>query len=177
MKHFLIGVVVHFITYSFFMAKRVKKVEIRSSLEIQQSRLDRTAITITDLFGSLPFLSIILLALIIYLLWNLNFLPVLQPFDPYPFNGLDSVLAIFAVILSICVLISQNRQRRVEKVREQVEFEINIRAETEITKILGMLHEIQKKMGIDKSDPELEKMKEATDLEQLHRHIDRNNPE
>jgi len=159
------------------MAKRVKKIEIRSSLEIQQSRLDRTAITITNFFGSLSFLSFILLLLFVYILWNLNVLPLLRPFDPYPFTGLDSVLAIFAVILSICVLISQNRQRRVEKVREQVEFEINIRAETEITKILGMLHEIQKRMGIDKSDPELEQMKEATDLEQLHRHIDKNKPE
>ncbi|MDO3628597.1 DUF1003 domain-containing protein [Mucilaginibacter sp. BT774] len=158
------------------MAKRVKKVEIRSSLEIQQSRIDRTTIAIADFFGSLTFLSLALLALIIYLLWNLNYLPVVQPFDPYPFSGLDSVLAIFAVILSICVLISQNRQRKVEKVREQVEFEINVRAETEITKILTLLHEIQKKMGIDKSDPELERMKEATDLEQLHRHIDENNP-
>jgi uncharacterized membrane protein len=72
------------------------------------------------------------------------------------------------------VLISQNRQRKIEKIREQVEFEVNIKAETEITKILEMLHDIQKKMGIAKKDPELEEMKETTDIQQLHRHIDPN---
>ncbi|HEY9001575.1 MAG TPA: DUF1003 domain-containing protein [Mucilaginibacter sp.] len=159
------------------MRRKTSSEKIRSSLETRQTWLERAAITITDFFGSVGFLVFSLLFLIFYLAWNLGWLPILRPFDPFPFNGLDSVLSIFAIILSVCVLISQKRQRRIEKVREQVEFEINIKAETEITKMLEMLHEIQKKMGIDKKDPELEEMKETTDIQQLHRHIDENHPE
>jgi uncharacterized membrane protein len=159
------------------MTKNIGNEKISSALEIRQSRLDRAAVAITDFFGSVGFLIFSLLFLLFYLAWNLGWLPLLHPFDPFPFNGLDSVLSIFAIVLSVCVLISQKRQRRIEKVREQVEFEVNIRAETEITKMLEMLHEIQKKMGIDRKDPELEEMKETTDIQQLHRHIDENRPE
>ena len=52
------------------------------------------------------------------------------------------------------------------------EFEVNVRAETEITKMLEMLHDIQRKLGIYKNDPELEKMKETIDLDELHKKID-----
>lgn len=58
-----------------------------------------------------------------------------------------------------------------EKVREQLEFEVNVRAETEITKILEMLHDIQRKMGINKSDNELEEMKKELDIDKLHENI------
>ncbi|MBV8389931.1 MAG: DUF1003 domain-containing protein [Mucilaginibacter sp.] len=159
------------------MEQDSRNTKIRSAIDIRQTWLDRAAVAITDLFGSIGFLVFCLLLLGFYITWNLGWLPVLQPFDPFPFNGLDSVLSIFAIILSVCVLISQKRQRRIEKVREQLEFEINIKAETEITKILEMLHEIQKTMGIDKKDPELEEMKETTDIQQLHRQIDENHLE
>ncbi len=142
--------------------------QLKSTIEIDQKRSDHVAIWLTDTFGSLTFLSICLATLIVYFLWNTNLIPGLRPFDLYPFSALDMVLSVFAVMLSISVLISQNRQRRMEKIRELVEFEVNIRAENEITKILEMLHEIQQKIGINKQDPELEKMKESLDIQQLH---------
>ncbi len=148
--------------------------DIKSALEIRQTGIDHFANMITDVFGSIIFLLILLGVFAVYGAWNLGFLPGLAPFDPYPFNVLDTLLSVFAVILSIAVLISQNRQRRQEKIRAQVEFEVNVRAEREITKILSMLQEIQRELGISKSDPELEKMKETTDLDQLHRSIDEN---
>jgi len=154
------------------MARKPKQSELKSAIDIQRSRLDRVALALADFLGSVGFLGFCLVALCIYITWNLNLFSFTKAFDPYPFNGLNSLLTVFAIILSVCVLISQNRQRKIEKIREQVEFEVNIKAETEITKMLEMLHDMQKKMGIDKKDPELEQMKEATDIEQLHRHID-----
>lgn len=47
------------------------------------------------------------------------------------------------------------RQRKLEKIREQLEFEVNVRAEHEITKVLEILQDIQLKMGIHKKDEEL----------------------
>jgi uncharacterized membrane protein len=159
------------------MAGRPKNNELKSAMDVQRSRLDRFVVALTNFLGSIGFLAFCLISLCLYILWNLNLLPYVKVFDRYPFTGLDSILSIFAIILSVCVLISQNRQRRIEKIREQVEFEINIKAETEITKMLEMLHDMQKKMGIHKTDPELEQMKETTDIQQLHRHIDENGPQ
>jgi len=136
-------------------------------------KIDRMAILLTDVFGSLIFLFSAFFIILTYIFWNLNYLPGLQPFDQYPFNGLDMVLSIFAIFLSVSVLISQNRQRRLEKIREQLEFEVNVRAEQEITKVLDMLHRIQCKLGIDEYDPELEQMKQDTDVARLHEKISR----
>lgn len=130
--------------------------------------IDRFAIWITDTLGTLWFLYGVLILLLLYILWNTGMIG-LKPFDKYPFDGLDTFLSIFAVILSTTVLISQNRQRRLEKIREEVEFKINVQAEHEVTKMLEMLHEIQIKLGINNHDPELEKMKETTNLDDLHR--------
>src|ERR1700761_4519583 len=129
---------------------------------------DRLSARITDLLGSLRFLGACFAFILVYFLWNAGLLGM-QPIEHYPFGGLELGVSIFAIFLSVTVLISQHRQRQIEKVREAVEFEINVRAESEITKILHMLEVIQKKLGIDEPDAELEQMKKNTDLENLHR--------
>jgi uncharacterized membrane protein len=154
-----------------FVVTAMPKNKEPQKLEVDVAPIDRFAIWITDTLGTLWFLYAVLLILLVYLLWNCGVLG-LKPFDRYPFDGLDTGLSIFAVILSTTVLISQNRQRRLEKIREQVEFKINVQAEHEVTKMLEMLHDIQRKLGINKKDPELEKMKEITDLNALHQQAD-----
>jgi uncharacterized membrane protein len=146
--------------------------EIKSRLEVNMTLSDRVALFITDMFGSIKFLCLCLLFFIIWIAWNLNFLPGLKPFDSYPFPALEMIVSLFAVILSVSVLISQNRQGKIEKLRQQVEFEVNVRAENEITKVLQMLHVMQKKMGIEGNDSELETMKENINLQDLHQKID-----
>ena len=146
----------------------VKKSLIRSALEAANSPADRAAIFISDMLGSIWFLVGCLLSIIVYIRWNFFWRAGGKPFDPSPFNVLDTVLSVFAIVLTISVLISQKRQRQLEKIREEVEFEVNVRGEKEITKILAMLHEMQLKMGIQKADPELEEMKKDTDLKKLH---------
>lgn len=136
---------------------------------VHKNRSDKISMLITNTLGSISFLFLCGLAIVFWICWNLNFIPSFKPFDPYPFPALEMVVSIFAIILSISVLISQKRQAKLERVSQQVEFEINVRAEEEITKMLEMLHAIQKKLGIIDTDVELEQMKEKTDIEQLHR--------
>ena len=112
-----------------------------------------------------------IIVFLVWILWNTAVIPGAHPFDKYPFPVLEMAVSIFAVILSVSVLISQNRIGRMEKTRQKVEFEVNFRAENEITKILHMLHEMQKKMGIHTEDFELEIMKENIDLQVLHQQI------
>lgn len=65
---------------------------------------------------------------------------------------------------------NQNREKKLDNLRQKVEFEVNVRAEQEVTKILGMLHDIHKKLGINISgkDDELEEMKENLNIQELH---------
>jgi uncharacterized membrane protein len=156
----------------FYKEIKAEERELKSMLDLNRSTGDKIALWITNFLGSLTFLLCCVSLILLYFLWNMNIIPGLRPIDKYPYNGLATVLAVFAIILSVTVLIGQNRQRRMEKIREQVEFEVNVRAESEITKILEMLHTIQRKLGIDKPDDELEKMKESLDLNQLQKNLD-----
>jgi uncharacterized membrane protein len=147
--------------------------ELKSELEIEKGIPDHFGIRITGVLGSLWFLAGYIITFIVWICWNLNLLPGLKPFDPFPFPILELVVSIFAIVLSVSVLVNQNRQGRIEKIKRQVEFEVNIRAETEITKVLTMLHEIQQKMGLANAvDKELEDMKEPIDIKQLHQTLD-----
>jgi len=146
--------------------------ELKSSLDFTRSRSDQFAVIITEAFGSITFLLVCVIFFTCWIIGNLGFFSV-KPFDPFPFPVLDMIVSIFAIILSVSVLINQNRQGRIDKIKQQVEFEVNVRAENEITKILTMLHEIHLHLGLGtKKDQELEEMKTTTDIKLIHKALD-----
>jgi uncharacterized membrane protein len=81
--------------------------------------------------GSIPFL---LLHTMWFVTWiSLNTLPLgIERFDPFPFGLLTMIVSLEAIFLSCFVLISQNRQVEKDKVRSDIEYEVNIKAELEI---------------------------------------------
>jgi len=154
------------------MAKRKRSHDhLKSSLEFTKTPTDKFAIFTTNVLGSMTFLLGSLAFFTAWILYNL-FGP--QPFDRYPFPVLEMVVSLFAIILSVTVLINQNRQGHMDKTRQQVEFEVNVRAEHEITKVLNMLHEIHHKLGLKSGDDdkELQEMKEITDVKKIHHTVD-----
>jgi uncharacterized membrane protein len=56
----------------------------------------------------------------------------LPQFDPYPFGLLTMIVSLESIFLSCFVLISQNRQAEKDRVRADIEYEINVKAELEI---------------------------------------------
>ena len=146
--------------------------DLKSNIELNHTWKDKISIFISGFFGSVMFLCFCIGFFVLWITWNLGLIPGFLPFDRYPFPELEMVVSVFAIILSVSVLISQNRQGHRDKIRQQVEFEVNVHAENEITKMLTMLHDIQKRLGIDSKDNELEQMKENLDIQQLHEKID-----
>jgi len=147
--------------------------ELKSSLDFNRSRADQIAEFITQILGSMIFLVGCMLLFVGWITWNMGLFSFLKPFDPFPFPILEMGVSLFAVVLSVSVLINQNRQGKIEKRRSQVEFEVNVRAESEITKVLTMLHEIHTHLGLaSKKDAELEAMKAQTDIKQIHQAIE-----
>ena len=154
-------------------AVRHLKKEIKSDLKFTKTVADHVSVFVIRILGSIGFLCICLLFFTGWITCNLNLLPGITPFDPFPFPILNMVVSLFAIVLSVFVLINQNRQGRIDQIKQQLEFEVNVRAESEITKVLTMLHEIHQRMGLSsQADTELEEMKEHTDITQLHQAID-----
>jgi uncharacterized membrane protein len=95
------------------------------------STLQKIADWIAWFSGSMPFLA---LNLAWFAGWiAINTLPLgLPTFDPYPFGLLTMIVSLEAIFLSCFVLISQNRQGEKERVRSDIEYEINVKAELEV---------------------------------------------
>jgi uncharacterized membrane protein len=94
----------------------------------------RMADWISEFSGSLPFLF---LHCAIFALWiGLNVSPLsgtkMGGFDQFPFGLLTMAVSLEAIILSVFVLLSQNRQVARERVRNDIEYEVNLKAELEI---------------------------------------------
>jgi uncharacterized membrane protein len=57
-------------------------------------------------------------------------------------------------------------------IRQRIDFEVNVRAEHEITRILTMLDELHVELGMIKADKELDKMKEKIDIAEIKEDIE-----
>ena len=104
---------------------------VNEEMEVHSTPLLRIADWIAWFSGSMPFLILNGGWFIIWI--ALNTLPLgLPAFDPYPFGLLTMIVSLEAIFLSCFVLISQNRQAQKDKVRGDIEYEVNIKAELEI---------------------------------------------
>ena len=86
--------------------------------------------------GSMPFLLIHTVWFITWISLNTIILPKnpdgTRGFDPFPFGLLTMIVSLEAIFLACFVLISQNRQAEKDKVRSDIEYEVNIKAELEV---------------------------------------------
>jgi CRP/FNR family transcriptional regulator, cyclic AMP receptor protein len=104
---------------------------LNEEMEEHTTALLRIADWIAWFSGSMPFLILNGAWFIIWIL--LNKLPLgIEPFDPYPFGLLTMIVSLEAIFLSCFVLISQNRQAQKDKVRADIEYDVNIKAELEV---------------------------------------------
>lgn len=113
----------------------------------------------TEIFGSMPFLTLNTLWFFVWIAINLNLVPAIKPFDPFPFGLLTMIVSLEAIILATFVLISQNRTEKIDDMREEVDLQIDITTEKEVTKLLELVTKLLEKNGVDLSDDqELKKM-------------------
>ncbi|MDQ2937296.1 MAG: DUF1003 domain-containing protein, partial [Acidobacteriota bacterium] len=104
---------------------------VNEEMEVHSTPLQRIADWIAWFSGSMPFLMINGAWFIIWIIIN-TFALGIPAFDPYPFGLLTMIVSLEAIFLSCFVLISQNRQAEKDRVRGDIEYEVNIKAELEI---------------------------------------------
>ena len=76
-----------------------------------------------------------------------NTLPLgFNQFDPFPFGLLTMIVSLEAIFLSCFVLISQNRQAAKDKIRADIEYDVNIKAELEIAHLHEKIDHIHEEL-------------------------------
>jgi uncharacterized membrane protein len=119
---------------------------------------DRVADGITRFSGSMMFVYI---HLIIYGLWiiiNLGWIPFIPKFDP-TFVILAMEASVEAIFLSTFVLITQNRMAAMADKRADLDLQVSLLAEHEVTRLIQLVTAISKKMGVEEArNPELDEL-------------------
>ncbi|HUR93297.1 MAG TPA: DUF1003 domain-containing protein [Gemmatimonadales bacterium] len=137
------------------------------------TRAERVADAITAFSGSVRFVWISVLLVGGWVAANL-LLPKRDRLDPFPFPLLTLVLSVEAILLSIFILMSQNRAAKISEKRGHLDLQLNILAEQENTKMLLMLEKIADAVGAEWDDgPEVRVLEEATRPESLSAQIDK----
>lgn len=122
---------------------------VNEEIQANFTLIERVADWIAWFSGSMPFLAINLIWFISWITLNTLILPQnpdgTRGFDPFPFGLLTMIVSLEAIFLSCFVLISQNRQAEKDRVRADIEYEVNIKAELEV----AHLHEKTDRMYED----------------------------
>ena len=131
---------------------------VNVEVEQKQKPLDRIADAIAGFAGSVPFVIIHGVFFAAWILLNLSIIPGVESFDPFPFGLLTMAVSLEAIFLSVFVLLAQNLQSAKERVRSDVEYEVNLKAELEVfhlhekvdrlhEDVIGRLHRIEGRLG------------------------------
>lgn len=89
--------------------------------------------------GSWTFILIFLSSMGVWMTYNSS-----SPgrFDPYPYIFLNLVLSCLAALQAPVIMMSQNRQATRDRMDDQLDYEINILAEKEITEMRSRIGEM-----------------------------------
>jgi uncharacterized membrane protein len=68
----------------------------------------------------------------------------IKAWDPFPFGLLTMIVSLEAIFLSIFVMVSQNRQAERDRLRTDLDYQVNVKAQTEIMEISRRLERIEK---------------------------------
>lgn len=118
---------------------------VNEEMEVHSTPLQRVADWIAWFSGSMPFLIINGVWFATWIVLNTAPLGI-PPFDPYPFGLLTMIVSLEAIFLSCFVLVSQNRQTEKDRVRSDIEYEVNVKAELEVAHLHEKTDRIYEKM-------------------------------
>ena len=139
----------------------------RRDEEHSRSRQERIADAVTRFTGSLRFVYIHLVLFGLWILINLGWLPGVPKFDP-SFVVLAMVASVEAIFLSTFVLISQNRMAALADKRADLDLQISLLAEHEVTQMMTLLDAVARKLGVQVEErSEIEDAKQDVDPSQV----------
>ena len=121
-------------------------------------------------------------AMLVHVAWfggwiaiNTGLVPIVAPFDEFPFPLLTMIVSLEAIFLALFVLASQNRLAKQSDKRSNLDLQIDLLAEREMTAVLQLLRDIADHLQVKETvTPEqLSELAKKTDIKALAREVDR----
>src|SRR4051795_3644872 len=134
-------------------------VERRRREEQEASPQQKLADAITRFTGSMLFVYLHLLIFGFWIVANLHWVPGIPAWDE-SFVVLAMIASVEAIFLSTFVLISQNRMAVEADKRADLDLQISLLAEHEITKLATLVSELARKVGVQTQSEELREVEQ-----------------
>ena len=113
----------------------------RNANEVEDERMtlaDRMADAVSEFGGSWKFISATILFVLLWILFN-SWLMSDRGVDPFPYSFLDVINGIIAALLTPIILISQNRQADKDRLRSDLDYQVNLKNELALGEVLRRL--------------------------------------
>ena len=104
---------------------------------------DHVADSVARFGGSWSFILLFIGILIVYTAVNLV---IGHPWDPYPFILLNLFLSMLAAFQAPVIMMSQNRQDAKDRLRGELDYRVNLKAEMEISQVLERLNRVEDRL-------------------------------
>jgi uncharacterized membrane protein len=139
--------------------------ERREQEEASAGPEERLARAITRFSGSMRFVYVHLALYGGWIVANLGLVPGLRPWDP-TFVVLAMIASVEAIFLSTFILITQNRMAAAADRRAELDLQVSLLAEAEITKLVELVAEMASRMEVPQArEGEIEEMKKLVQPE------------
>ena len=133
---------------SHVLARNIRALDKRRRIEEDKASLsERVAEAVTRFAGSMLSVYLHVTVFGIWVIANLGWIPGLEPWDP-SFVSLAMIASVEAIFLTTFILISQNRMAAAEKKRAELDLQISLLAEDEITELAKLTVSIAEHLGV-----------------------------
>ena len=122
--------------------------EVRAAERAHATMRDRVANALTRFSGNMWFVYVHLAWFGWWIAQNLGWIGHSR-FDPFPFGLLTLIVSLEAIFLATFVLISQNRAAAVADMRADLDLQIDLLAEYEVTQLLKLVRGVAEKLGVE----------------------------
>jgi uncharacterized membrane protein len=145
----------------------------------RRTQTQRASDTVVKFIGSTKFLLLHVLLVVTWAAINLNLVPGVKAFDPFPFGILALIVSSESVFLTIFVLISQNRMARAAERRSHLDLQVGMLTEQELTTVLQLLYKLCEHAGVDikAAAQQIRHFEQTTDVQKLAGEIQEKLPE
>jgi uncharacterized membrane protein len=105
---------------------------VNEEIEDKRTAVQKAADWIAEFSGSISFLVLHVVIFTGWIVANTGWVPGVPIFDPFPYGLLTMCVSLEAIFLSVFVLLSQNRQVAKDRIRADIEYDVNLKAELEV---------------------------------------------
>jgi uncharacterized membrane protein len=141
------------------LERNIRALQLRRQREEKEATVEeRLAEAITRFTGSMRFVYLHLAIFGFWIVANLGWAPGVPAWDP-SFVVLAMVASVEAIFLSTFVLISQNRMAAAAAMRADLDLQVSLLAEHEVTRLVTLVSGIADRMGVEtEADADLEEI-------------------